>query len=416
MVATVEAAASVGQRMLWLIERRGGRRGQLNYPLAVRLRGELDPARIPHAIHQLVIRHETLRTTLVRRRGLLTQLIHQPEPVPVAWFDVADEDDQARRIRQESTDPVDPASSPLRVTVWTLSDRDRVVCLNAHHLATDAWSCRVITEDLTHLLTEPTPLPRAGWQYRHFVQWQRRETTAQRLAAEREYWLGQLRGARPIALPPPVAAPEGAGNRTVQVDIARRPADALHALARREATTLFTVLLGLYYATLHRETGQLDLPVAAPFANRTRPELMRSVGFFANMLILRTRLSPADGLAELVRRTRRTVHEAMAHQGVAYYSLPGGAGGSDWGRLAGVVFQLLPDLPAAPSRQGLRVEVLPPHIGGRFHLELTVIPHHDGLRVLFQYAPDRIDQAVAERLAAGYEAAVAGVVAGAPAR
>jgi non-ribosomal peptide synthetase component F len=140
---------------------------------------------------------------------------------------------------------------------------------------------------------------------------------------------------------------------------------------------------------------------------------MRSVGFFANMLILRTRLSPDDGVADAVRRTHRTVHEAMAHQGLGYYSLPSaGDDAGGWGRLAGVVFQLLPDLPAAPvGGSGLAAEVLPPHIAGRFDLELTAIPHRDGLRALFQYAPDRVDEVAVKRLVAGYEAAVAAVAA-----
>jgi hypothetical protein len=103
----------------------------------------------------------------------------------------------------------------------------------------------------------------------------------------------------------------------------------------------------------------------------------------------------------------------MAHQGLGYYSLPAAtdsAGG--WGRLAGVVFQLLPDLPAAPAGgSGLAAEVLPPHIAGRFDLELTAIPHRDGLRALFQYAPDRVDEVAVKRLVAGYEAAVAAVAA-----
>jgi Condensation domain len=406
-------AASVGQRMLWLIERGGGRRGQLNYPLLVRLRGELERDRIAGAVHQLVIRHETLRTTLARRGGLLTQLIHEPGPVPVAWVEIAGEDELARRIRRECTDPVDPSRSPLRVTAWTLGDRDRVVCLNMHHLATDAWSCRVLAEDLLHLLTASTPLPRVGWQYRHFVRWQRHETTAERLAGERRYWQDRLDGASPVALPPVAAAPADAGNRTIHIDLDRGRTEALHALARREQTTLFTVLLALFYAALRQETGQLDLAVAAPFANRTRPEVMRSVGFFATMLILRTRLLPADSLGALVRRTRHTVNEAIANQGVGYYELPAAADATGWGRLGGVVFQLLPDLSAAPATPGgLAAEVLPPDIAGRFDLELTAIPHRAGLRALLQYAPDRVDEAVAKRLAASYGAAVVGAAAG----
>jgi hypothetical protein len=420
MIAYAEPA-SVGQRMLWLIQRQRGQYGQLNYPLLLRLRGDGNQEGLSSAIDRLVARHETLRTTLARRHGLLTQLVHEPAPVPITRVDTGplSGEELERLIRAEATNPVDPSDSPIRVTVWHLDDRHRVLCLNTHHFATDALSCRILTEDVMRLLGTAAILPRIAWQYRHFVRWQRRETTVQRLREEYEYWRRQLAGAEPVPLAaaappgfaPPGVAPTGVApveaspNRTIHVALDRAASGALHTVARTGQTTLFTVLLAIYYAVLHRETGALDLSVAAPFANRTRPEIAGTVGFFANMLILRTRLTPGIGFAELVRRTHRTVHEAQAHQSVAYYAVPGaGDRATDWARLAGLAFQLLPDLPGPVAPHGLEVEVLPPHIDGRFDFEITAIPHGGGLRVLFQYAPPRIDDGTATGLAAAYRA------------
>jgi hypothetical protein len=417
-----EVPASIGQRMLWLISRGQEDHGQLNYPLLIRLRGPLRSGGLTGALDQLVVRHEALRTTLVRREGLLTQVIHEPAPVPVTdvvLHPEADVDGTLQRcVRQESLTPLDPATAPVRVTRWVLDPQHVVVCLNAHHLVTDAWSSRILTEDLRQLLTDSTGLARVGWHYRHFVQWQRRRSTAERLQADRAYWHRQL-----ADLPPPALAPNrgraagdgrgtaaepgggtasGGGRRTVRVDIDAGTTDRLRAVAGGERSTLFTMLLAAYHAVVARETGRSDLAVATPFANRTRVEVQRTVGFFVNMLILRTQVHPDLSLAGLLSRVGRTVGEASAHQGLAYYALSipdisAAVGGAGW-----ATFQMLPELPPPAACGDLQLEVLIPETAGRFPLEVAVSPHHGGLRVLCQYAPDLVDGETGNRVLTGY--------------
>lgn len=407
-----EVPASIGQRILWLISRGQPDQGQLNYPLLIRLRGPLEPDVLTDGLNRLVARHEALRTTLVRRGGLLTQRIHEPAPVPVTdvvLHPAADVDGTLQRqVRQESLAPLDPARSPVRVTRWVLDEHHVVVCLNAHHLVTDAWSSRILTEELWQLLTASSGLARVGWQYRHFVRWQQRRSTAERLHADRDYWRSQLAG-----LPPPALAPDGlpaadgqtardGGRRTIRLDIDADTTDRLRTAARRERSTLFTMLLAAYHVVVARETGRVDLAVATPFANRTRAEVQRTVGFFVNMLILRTQVHPDLSLAGLLSRVGRTVGEANAHQGLAYYALPipdvpAAVGGPGW-----ATFQMLPELPRPTTYGDVQLEVLVPETAGRFPLEMAVSPHHDGLRVLCQYAPGLVDEATADRVVTGY--------------
>jgi hypothetical protein len=412
-----EEHASVGQRMLWLIERHGGRPGQLNYPLVLGLRGPVGQADLQRAVDTLVARHEALRTTFGRRQGLLTQLIHEPEPVPIdaVVIEPGSAAGLRPRISAEIATPIDPARSPLRVTLWTLGPAEHVLCINAHHLVTDAWSCRILVEELVLLLGGAPGLPRIGWQYRHYVQWQQRQTTAVRLKADREYWQQRLDGARPPALPPASPPPPGrsatageggaareGGEGTIEFDIGREPWERLQQFARAEHTTPFAVLLSIYYLLIRRETEDLDLAISSPFANRTRTEVMRTVGFFVNMLILRTGLRPGSRFTDLLRSTSTTVAEALEHQGFPYFLPPGQTRQPDARRVEDFVFQMLPGLPPATVVGELQVEVLPPMVASRFDLELTVIQRQDeGLRAVLQYAPDRIDQAVAQRLAAG---------------
>jgi len=410
-----EELASVGQRMLWLMNHYRGGDGRLNYPLLLRIRGPLRLPRLHRALDLLVERHETLRTTFARRRGLLTQQVRAPEPVAVRTVQLPSgaEEELRRLVRQEVETPIDPTVSPVRVTLWRLGAEDHLLCLNAHHLVTDAWSSRLLTDELVHVLGEQgSPLPRVRWQYRHFTQWQRRQSTAERLRADREYWLRRLDGVVPLGLSRVAGSPgpRPGGNRTIRLDLDPATAGRVREIARAERATPFTVLLALYYLALHQETGCRDLSVTAPFASRSRPETAQTVGLFANLVILRTQLGPDLALADLIERTKLTVTEALAHQEFPYYLLPLNDGGTRPDRFDDVVFQMLPELPPPISLGDLDVEVVPPEITGRFDLELVVLPHRDGFRALVQYASDRFADDVALRLASRYETTVGKVV------
>lgn len=410
-----EEPASVGQRMLWLIDRHRGDQGALNYPVLARARGPLDRGALAAALGQVVARHETLRTTFARRRGLLTQLIHEPAPVPIAERDVAAAPDPAAALQaglaEEFGARVDPAVAPLRATLWRLNPDDHVLCLNVHHLVTDAWSCGIVLDDLVHALRGGPPAPRVGWQYRHYVRWQRAQLAADRLRPHREYWRSQLADLRFPALP---LREDGAGagrGGTARAFVGAPVADGLRRLARSHGTTLFAVMLAAYCALLHRATGQTDVSIASLFANRTRPEIMRTVGFFANLVILRTRFQPDATFLGLLRRAHETVGEALLHQHFPYYLLSQEELRAGDRRADEVVFQMLPDIPPPTAIGPLEVRVLLPEVASRFDLELAVVPRAGGLDVLLQYSRRRVDEAWAAGFVAAYASFAAGVAA-----
>src|SRR5215831_17982399 len=162
--------------MLWLIDRHRGDQGALNYPVLARARGPLDAGALAAALDAMVARHETLRTTFARRRGLLTQLVHEPSTVPIAERSVS-AGALHDALTAEFGERVDPTVAPLRATLWRLAPDDHVLCLNVHHLVTDAWSCGILLDDLLQTLAGAS-LPRVGWQYRHYVRWQRGQLAA----------------------------------------------------------------------------------------------------------------------------------------------------------------------------------------------------------------------------------------------
>ncbi|MET7441332.1 condensation domain-containing protein [Streptomyces sp. NPDC005568] len=175
---------------------------------------------------------------------------------------------------------------------------------------------------------------------------------------------------------------------------------ALDALAKRERSTMFVALLTAYYRALRSAGGSDDLAVATLFANRGA-EHRRTVGFLANMVLLRTRLTGTD-FTEHLRATHRTVMEAFVHQALPFQMLPINLGGTSR-RLDDVVFQMMADPVYSTRAGGLDIDVLVPDgVATRFELELVAVPDRDTVRVLLFYNPDRFAPEFAESLLAEY--------------
>jgi hypothetical protein len=404
--------ASVGQILLWMIRHYRPDFGALNCPLLCCLRGPLDETALEAALTELTRRHAALRTTFTGRGPALRQVVHDPRPVPVTRTTV-DESTVDKLIAEELASPIDIADWPTRVTLWRTGPEDHVLCLNTHHLVTDAWSCGVLFRELRELyggarLDEPT-----SWQYPRFAEHQRTLLAGPDMRRHKDFWRRALTGA---TLPHfPARAPRDSESPgAVREDLDAATANALRALAKRERTTPFAVLLSVFLAQLRRTTGQTDLTVASLFANRSRPEVRDTVGFLANMVLLRAAQPANTTFAELVRRTHDSVIGAFTHQELPYQMLPlhtvetGGARADD------VVFQLMADPEYRTTVRGCEFELLVPEgIGSRFRVELAIAPLGDTYRAVLFHTPDRLDTAAASRLLNGY-VALAGAVAAAP--
>ncbi len=389
--------------------------GALNCPLLCRITGPLETSRLRRALDELTVRHESLRTTFAGRGARLTQRIGPPERVVVERADITP-DRLAAAVADELATAIDTRTWPMRVRLWqVLADGrqpEHVLCLNLHHLVTDAWSTGVLLQDLCALY-EGTRLPPPGWQYARFSQGQQSMLGSGRLDRQREYWSRQLAGGRLPDLPRRATgsglADTGRQRRDSGPEPARADAEGavlerLRDLARQRHTTLFTTLLAVFYAQLHGVTGQQDLTVASMFANRSRPEVRRTVGLLANMVLLRTRLRPEMSFADLVSGTHATVIGAVAHQELPFQMLPSDLLDLGGGRADDVVFNVMADLPHIVTGDAVRFELLvPKEIGRRFPFELAMVPigQHELRSVLF-HAGDRYDQEGAAEFLARY--------------
>jgi hypothetical protein len=418
-VTTREAPASVGQRLLWLLDHYRAQDGELNVPIIWRVSGPLDREVLSRALGELLARHEALRTVLVGKGRKLTQVIHPPSPARLAYHDLsatADPEAAVRHaLRAEVGERIDAAEWPVRANLWAIEPDEHTFCLNVHHLATDGLSTGLIARDIgllyDRLSDRPAPaLPPVRWQYATWAAWQQEYFdggVAQQLT---EHWRQTLTGARIPLLPwrpAGSAAAEPASPLPEQASIEAPVVAALRRYGEDLRTTLFPVALAIFYAHLYRVTGQRDLSVSSLMANRSRPEVIETVGFFVNTVVLRHELDPADTLAHLVRNTRKVVLGALKHQALPYQMLPPRLVPAHESTRAvhvnDVMFQLVDNEYEQQGFTGLRIRPVEDALGGaRFPLELALVTAGHGLEALLMFSDRLLDRDWARSFLRGY--------------
>ena len=276
---------------------------RLQHSSALRLRGELDVEALSASLGAIVERHQSLRTVFVEDEqldGFRQQVLASVGPVPVT---LAGDDDAQAQIRafveSETQQPFDLRNGPLlRARLLRLAADDHVLTLTIHHVAADGWSMRVLVEELIALYgarrqgIEAT-LPDLPIQYADYAIWQRHWLEAGERERQLEYWMARLGGGQSVLELPTdrqrPALPSYRGARH-ELQLPQALGRQLQALAQREGTTLFMLLLASFQALLHRYSGQDEIRVGVPVANRNRVETERLIGFFVNTQVLRADL------------------------------------------------------------------------------------------------------------------------------
>jgi amino acid adenylation domain-containing protein len=325
---------SFAQERLWFLDRlQPG--SAYNLPLAVRLHGPLDRARLREAFGAIVARHEALRTVFPDRDGEPAQRILPPAPAsawPLPLIDLSGlprpaAEALAKALGQEDgARPFSLLEGPLlRTLLLRLGDREHLLLLNMHHIVSDGWSLGVLLGELAAFYGgTPETLPELPVQYADFAVWQKGWLRGRELERQTSYWRLQLEGSTSVLeLPtdrprPLIATLHGASLPvTVPAELSAR----LGALARQQGVTPFMLLLAAWSTLLHRWTGQTDLNVGTPIAGRNRSEIEHLVGFFVNTLVLRSDLTEDPDFPELLARTRRTALAAYEHQDLPFEKL-----------------------------------------------------------------------------------------------
>ncbi|MFP5264068.1 MAG: amino acid adenylation domain-containing protein [Blastocatellia bacterium] len=323
------APVSFAQQRLWFIDQLDPGTPAFNIPAAVRIRGPLDVKVLERCFAEIVKRHETLRTSFGSEDGTPVQIIaeHAEFSVPVVDLRGLPADQRMntvqRHITRDCQRSFDLKRCPLmRATLARMEQDDQVLILMMHHIIGDVWSVRVVMRELAAFYkafgSDSLPsLPELPIQYADYAIWQREWLQGEVLNAQLSYWTNKLSG-----MPEELQLPTDRPRPAVQsiwgakhfLKISREVADALRAIGRQEKASLFMILLAAWKALLHRYTGQNDIVVGAPVANRSRSEFEGMVGFFVNSLILDTDISGYPTFRELLKRVRETTFGAFNNQ------------------------------------------------------------------------------------------------------
>ncbi|HEY0522983.1 MAG TPA: condensation domain-containing protein, partial [Stellaceae bacterium] len=325
---------SYSQERLWLLEQIETLGSVYNIAAGFRLTGRFADEAFERALREIVRRHESLRTRFAVSDdgdGSPEQVIDASGAFRLERVDLsalgeeAERAAEARRVAREAAGrPFDLARGPLfRAALLRLSEDEHVAVIVMHHIVSDGWSASILIREVGALYTayaegRTSPLPELPIQYADYALWQRSWLRGEALERQVAYWTERLAGAPPVLdLPtdrprPMVQNYQGA---ILPFALPKELSDSLAALAHREGATLFMVLLAAFQIVLSRWSGgQQDIVVGTPVAGRTDRQTEGLIGFFLNMLALRTDLSGDPSFRVLLRRVRETALGAFAHQ------------------------------------------------------------------------------------------------------
>jgi amino acid adenylation domain-containing protein len=327
---------SFAQMRLWVLNQLEPETAAYNLQSKFILRGELNFPVFEQTLTEIVRRHEALRTYFEIDEGQPVQKIAAPEPFHVSFFDLQTLSDAewiqeaARVVAQDAKQPFALSKSPLlRTTLLKRTPQDHLVLFNVHHIVFDEWSLGVFQHELTELyasflVKEQSPLAPLPIQYADYAVWQRSWLQGEVLQTQLEYWKGKLGGSLPVLkLPTDRPRPniQTHNGTTASLLLSADLTEKLNALSRREGVTLFITLMSAFQVLLMRYSGQEDLLVGTPVANRNRPEIEGLIGCFINTLVMRNDLSGDPSFLELMKRVQDTALGAYAHQEMPFEKL-----------------------------------------------------------------------------------------------
>ena len=410
------------QQRLWFLNQFDPNSTIYNIPIAIRVKGKLNRVALNRSFNGILLRHEILRTTFSFVDNQPVQVIHSAPTSNISVVDLRNmsnirRETEVKQLIIEATQrPFDLSVGPLlRISLLWLDEEEYILLVVIHHILTDEWSMGVFIQELSTLYTAfcagvPSPLPELPIQYADFAVWQRQWLSGEALETRLNYWLSQLDGVPGLLqLPtdrprPNVQTYQGKAHRlTLNIDLTQK----LQTLSQESGTTLFMTLLAAFATLLYRYSGQSDISIGSPIANRNRIEIESLIGFFVNTLVLRTRFEDNPSFEKLLAQVRETTLKAYEHQDVPFEQIVEAL--QPQRSLAySPLFQVMFVLQNAPMRE-LKLpgvtwcELDRESTTAKFDLTLSMTETDQGLVGEWEYNTDLFNGSTIERMAAHFE-------------
>ncbi|RFT63252.1 amino acid adenylation domain-containing protein, partial [Bacillus clarus] len=413
---------SYAQQRLWFIDQFTPNSALYNMPMVCRLTGDWIPEALETGWNKLLERHESLRTVFHEVNGFPVQQIPPYAFQSLSQMDLTmlspeeREVEVKRLIQQETEVPFDLGEGPLiRTSVLRVGEEEWLLLCTLHHIVSDGWSMGVLLEEwiafyeeaVDEKVAELEPLP---IQYADFAQWQKGWLKEEVLEQQLHYWQEELSGELPVLQLPmdrPRPAVQTHHGSTHTVLLSRSLRDKLNELSRQEGSTLFMTLLAAYQSFLSRYTGQEDILVGSPIANRNYREIEGLIGFFVNTLVYRANLSGTLTFQDILSQVRQKALKAYEYQDIPFEKIvevvqPERS--TSHSPIFQTMFILQNMKQELPVLSGRRIEMIESHSPiAKFDLSVMAAETEEGLIFSFEYNKDLFDVTTIERMAGHFE-------------
>ncbi|NEO72996.1 non-ribosomal peptide synthetase, partial [Moorena sp. SIO3H5] len=420
---------SFAQERLWFLNQLFPNNPAYNLPIVLTIDGTLNVVALEQSLNAIIQRHEMLRTTFSDLDGKPVQIVAPVTDLTLLVVDLQNSyspQEQSEKVqqlvRQEAMALFDLAKGPmLRVTLLRLDPERHVLLITMHHIMCDLWSLGILVKELSSFYTAfsqgKTPiLPELPIQYPDFAYWQREWFAGEVLEKQLNYWKKQLAGVSPVLklptdYPHPAQPTFKGGSKSFQIDLdlTRK----LRQLSQESESTLFMTLLSAFFVLLSRYSGQLDLVVGSPIANRNRGETESLIGMFVNTLVLQADLSDNPTFKKLLNQVRETTLEAYAHQDLPFEKLVEELNierNLSHNPLVQVAFALQNTKMEPWNLPGLRVSQRLDFDFTRFDLEVRLMEVSSGLEVCCNYSRDIFEPDTINRMMKHFQVLLEAVV------
>ncbi|AXG70721.1 gramicidin S synthase 2 [Kordia sp. SMS9] len=317
---------SFAQERLWFIDKL---HGSIEYhiPYILEFKGKLDPKLVETSLKHIIQRHQTLRTIFKEYDGIGYQEIQSEAAFTITKVQSQLSEKQLENyIAEAIAQPFNLAKDyMLRCSIYSKNTDNHVIILVMHHIASDGWSLPIFIKEFDHIYNalqkgKPIALPELPIQYKDYSIWQRTQLSDELLKEKLSFWKQQLKDTEPLAFPTDFARPkiQSKAGETFAFQFSIELSQKLQQFAKKQETTLFTILLSLYKILLHKYTGQSDITVGTPVANRKEKEVFDLIGFFVNTLVIRNQIAPTDTFESIIQNVKTTSLNAFENQEVPF--------------------------------------------------------------------------------------------------
>ncbi|WP_071189195.1 non-ribosomal peptide synthetase [Trichormus sp. NMC-1] len=398
---------SFAQQRLWFLDQLQPASSAYNLSRAVRLEGYLNIAALEQSFNEIIRRHQALRTTFISVDGEPKQVIIPEVSITLPVVNLQNLPPEEREIqtqawvKNQAQYAFDLTTTPLlNVLLLQLTQQEYILLFTIHHIVADGWSAGVIIQELAVLYEsfctgKSYELPSLNIQYTDFAVWQKTQLQTEVFGVQMDYWKQQLNGNLPV-LELPIAKPRPkqqtfTGKKQI-FTLSPMLSNELKSLSQKQGVTLFMTLLAAFKTLLYRYTGQDDILIGSPIANRNRQEIEGLIGFFVNTLVLRTQLKDNLSFSDLLKQVREVTLGAYTHQDLPFELLVEELQ-PERNLIHTPLFQVMFALQNAPGDglklSGLNLEYLPiENNTARFDLSLSFIENGESLVGELEYNSD----------------------------